>query len=82
MIALHPEYIINKKDEKKSVILPFNEWEVLIAELEGFDKNYNQLIVPEWQKVELDKRYADYKTGNIKLHDWKDIHYGLTRKIK
>ncbi len=82
MIALHPEYIINKKDEKKSVILPFNEWEGLIAELEGVDKNYNILNVPKWQKVELDKRYNDYKSGNIKLHDWNDIYCGLIKEIK
>ena len=37
MIALHPEYIVDKHDHKKSVVLPFDEWEMLISDIEELD---------------------------------------------
>ncbi len=40
------------------------------------------LPMPEWQKVELDKRYSDYKSGKLKLHDWESVHGKLRKKYK
>ncbi len=40
------------------------------------------LPMPEWQKVELDKRYSDYKGGKLKLHDWESVHGKLRKKYK
>ena len=37
MIALHPEYVVDQKKHKKAVIIPFNEWENLISEIEELD---------------------------------------------
>ncbi len=37
MIALHPEYIIDNQEQKKSVVLPFNEWENIMSEIEELD---------------------------------------------
>jgi hypothetical protein len=37
MIALHPEYIINNNAQKKAVIIKFNEWENILAEMEELD---------------------------------------------
>ncbi len=37
MIALHPEYIIDQKERKKSVIIPFKEWEKLISDIEELE---------------------------------------------
>jgi len=38
------------------------------------------LPMPEWQKIELEKRYNDYKCGCLKLHDWNEVHEGLRKK--
>jgi|APSaa5957512622_1039677.scaffolds.fasta_scaffold278560_1 putative addiction module component (TIGR02574 family) len=35
------------------------------------------LPLPKWQKKELDKRYEEYKTGKLELHDWEFIHNTL-----
>ena len=40
------------------------------------------LPMPEWQKVELDKRYSDYKSGKLKLHDWESVRGKLRKKYK
>ncbi len=37
MLALHPEYIIDQKEIKKSVVLPFKEWKSLIEEVEELE---------------------------------------------
>ncbi len=37
MIALHPEYIIDQKERKKSVIIPFDEWEKLMYDIEELE---------------------------------------------
>ena len=60
MIALHPEYIIDQSEHKKAVILPFNEWEKLLAEIEELEdiraydnaKSDDDEIIPFEQAVE------------------------------
>ncbi len=39
----------------------------------------SELPLFEWQKRELEKRYADYQKGKLSLHDWKDVHEGLSK---
>jgi len=35
------------------------------------------LPMPEWQKVELDNRYAAYQKGETDLHSWQEVHEAL-----
>ena len=44
--------------------------------------NNADIPMPEWQKIELDKRYQEYKEGKLELHDWKDVHQVLRNKYK
>lgn len=37
MIAVHPEYIINDKSQKKAVIIKFNEWKSILTEMEELE---------------------------------------------
>jgi hypothetical protein len=37
MIAVHPEFIIDAKDNKKSVVLPFREWKFILEKMEELD---------------------------------------------
>lgn len=41
--AMHPNYVVDTNQHKKSVILPIDEWETIIAALEELDdiKTYN-----------------------------------------
>jgi len=41
-----------------------------------------ELPMPEWQKLELEKRYSDYKNGQLQLHDWEDVHKELRNKYR
>jgi len=37
MVPIHPDYIIDEKQNRKSVILPWEEWQMIIEELEELD---------------------------------------------
>jgi len=37
MVSLHPEYVVDENKQTKAVLLPFPEWEQVVAELEELD---------------------------------------------
>lgn len=37
MVTVHPEYVVDEKQNRKSVILPLAEWERVVEELEELD---------------------------------------------
>ena len=37
MVSLHPEYVVDENKQTKAVLLPFAEWEQVVAELEELD---------------------------------------------
>jgi len=37
MVALHPEFVVDKKSAKKAVLLPFAEWQRLMEEIEELE---------------------------------------------
>ena len=63
--------------------LGLSEKLILVEDIwDAIAKDNSELPMPEWQKAELDKRYADYQTGKIKLHDWESLHEDLRKKYK
>lgn len=40
------------------------------------------LPMPEWQKSELDKRYKDFRNGELELQEWETVHENLRNKYK
>ncbi len=45
-------------------------------------RNNDKLPLPLWQRVEIEKRYANYKSGDLKLHDWQNVHEDLRKKYR
>ena len=37
MVSLHPEYVVDDKDKRKPVVLPVEEWEKVMDELEELE---------------------------------------------
>jgi hypothetical protein len=37
MVAVHPDYVVDESQNKKSVILSWEEWERILEELEELD---------------------------------------------
>ncbi len=42
----------------------------------------SELLLPEWQKKELDRRLALYEAGKMKTKGWKEVHNELLKKHK
>jgi putative addiction module component (TIGR02574 family) len=42
----------------------------------------DRLPMPQWQKHELNKRYALYEKDKIELHDWQNVHHQLREEYK
>ncbi|MDO8282244.1 MAG: addiction module protein [Thermodesulfovibrionia bacterium] len=66
---------IDKLDLSEKLLLVEDIWDAIA-------RNNEVLPMPEWQKIELDKRYKDYKDGKLELHDWKSVHEELRDKYK
>lgn len=66
---------INRLSVPQKLILAQDIWDSIA--LEG-----NSLSMPEWQKKELEKRYAQYKQDQMELHDWRQIHNELRERHK
>jgi len=63
--------------------LSLSEKLILVEDIwDSIAHNNAVLPMPEWQKAELDKRYSDYKSGKLRLHDWESVHKELRKKHK
>ena len=66
---------IDKLDLSEKLILVEDIWDSIA-------RSNSELPLPEWQKAELDKRYKEYKSGKLTLHEWSDVHEELRKKHK
>ena len=66
---------IDRLELSEKLLLVEDIWDSIAA-------SNSEIPMPEWQKQELDRRYKEYKEGNVELHDWKAVHEGLRDKYK
>ncbi len=74
-----------RPDEIKAEIsqLQLSEKILLVEDIwDSIASSNSELPMPEWQKRELEKRYQEYKNGNLELHDWASVHENLRNKYK
>jgi putative addiction module component (TIGR02574 family) len=72
-----------KVDEIRNEIesLELSEKLLLVEDIwDSIATSNSELPLPEWQKMELDRRYNHYKEGKLELHDWKTVHEELRDK--
>ena len=73
---MRPSDIVKEIDK-----LGLSEKLILVEDIwDSIAKDNKELPLPEWQKVELDKRYVFYKNGEMKLHSMEDVHNELREK--
>ncbi len=66
---------VNKLGLAEKILLVEDVWDSIAL-------SNSELPLPDWQKMELDKRYKEYKTGKQNLHDWSSVHESLRNKHK
>lgn len=75
---MEPEQIvkeINRLSLTQKLLLTQDIWDSIARE-------GHNLPLPQWQKKELDKRYAEYRQGKMDLHDWQKVHDRLRSRHK
>jgi len=61
--------------------LNFSEKLLLVGDIwDSIAQDAGQEPLPEWQKKELNKRYAEYKAGEIETYDCQAVHDELREK--
>ena len=66
---------IDKLELSEKIILVEDIWDSIA-------QTNLQLPLPEWQKVELKKRYTEFQKGTQKLHEWGSVHEDLRKKYQ
>ena len=66
---------VNKLGLAEKILLVEDVWDSIAL-------SNSELPLPDWQKIELDKRYKEYKTGEQNIYDWNSVHEGLRNKYK
>ncbi|MCL7489658.1 MAG: addiction module protein [Desulfobulbaceae bacterium] len=64
---------INRLSVAQKLILAQDIWDSIA-------QDGGKLRMPEWQKNELEKRYAQYQHGKMELLDWREIHNELRER--
>ncbi|MBS4022873.1 MAG: addiction module protein [Dethiobacter sp.] len=73
---MRPHEIIKAIDK-----LNLSEKLILVEDIwDSIARSNSVLPITEWQKEELEKRYSEYKSGKLELHDWKEVHARLREK--
>ncbi len=65
MIPLHEDYVIDEKGKKKSVILPYQEWEIIIEELEELEdiRCYDKIKKQSSDSIPFDEAINEIRKG-------------------
>jgi putative addiction module component (TIGR02574 family) len=75
---MRPEQIRNEIDR-----LELSEKLILVEDIwDSIAVGNSELVLPEWQKAELNRRYGDFRDGRLALHDWTEVHGRLREKYK
>jgi len=70
-----------KKIRQEINKLNFSEKLLLVGDIwDSIAQDAGMQPLPEWQKQELDKRYAEYKAGKINTYDCQAVHDELRAK--
>ena len=65
MIPLHEDYVIDETGKKKSVILPYQEWEIIMEELEELEdiRCYDKIKKQPSDPVPFDEVVKEIRKG-------------------
>jgi hypothetical protein len=65
MVKLHPEYVVDDRQKRKSVILPVAEWERVVEELEELDdiRAYDKAKAGPQDALPLEQAVREIREG-------------------
>ena len=65
MVTIHPEYVVDEKQNRKSVILPVAEWQRVVDDLEELDdiRAYDAAKAGSQDAVPFQKAVREIREG-------------------
>jgi len=65
MLTVHPEYVVDEKQQRKAVILPVAEWEKIVEDLEELDdiRAYDQAKSGPQDTVPFEQAVREIEEG-------------------
>jgi len=68
MIAVHPEYIVDDKSNRKAVVLPYKEWEGILEEMEELEdiRAYDAAKNESDESIPFHQAIKEIEDGTIK----------------
>ncbi|MFO7869996.1 MAG: hypothetical protein R6V03_01010 [Kiritimatiellia bacterium] len=65
MIKVHPEYVVDEKQNPKSVILPVSEWQRVVEDLEELDdiRTYDKAKAGPQDAIPFEQAVREIREG-------------------
>ena len=67
MIEVHPEYIVDEKSNRKSVVLPYQEWEEILEEMEELEeiRAYDVAKTEDDETIPFNQAVKEIEDGKV-----------------
>ena len=67
MLRVHPEFVVDEEQERKAVLLPYDEWQQIVEEMEELDdiRAYDESKAQPSNPVPFDTAVKEIRKGNI-----------------
>ncbi|MCP4405488.1 MAG: hypothetical protein GY801_50325 [bacterium] len=65
MLTLHPEYVVNEHQETKAVLLPFDEWQQILEDMEELEdiRAYDEVKAQPLECIPFEQALHEIQQG-------------------
>lgn len=67
MLIVHPEFVVDERQKRKAVLLPYDEWQKIVEEMEELDdiRAYDKSKAQPSDSVLFDTAVKEIREGKI-----------------
>ena len=67
MLIVHPEFVVDERQKRKAVLLPYDEWQKIVEEMEELDdiRAYDESKAKPSDSVLFDTAEKEIREGKI-----------------
>jgi PHD/YefM family antitoxin component YafN of YafNO toxin-antitoxin module len=67
MLDLHPEFVVNEEQKPRAVLLPYEEWEKVVEEMEELDdiRAYDEAKTQPSDSIPFDTAVREIREGGV-----------------
>lgn len=67
MLSVHPQFVVDEEQKRKAVLLPYDEWQKIVEEMEELDdiRAYDESKAQPSDSVPFDTAVKEIREGKI-----------------